>query len=164
VDSTPGRPLDRPHAPCSLGHKTVKLLRLTSLIGFSSAANIVSLVCGTTGSRTPLRESRRCVHLQLSGRAQLISWCLAKPLTVSGWDVVDQCAKPTRLAVSAGSVYYFLCENGTTGRMLAERLHWRPRSDFYGEKGCGYGLCSFAVNTHRTSVDVRSLAEELFRE
>jgi hypothetical protein len=46
--------------------------------------------------------------------------------------------------------------------VLAERLHWKPRSDFYGEKGCGYGFCSFAVKTHFTSMEAGSLARELF--
>lgn len=98
----------------------------------------------------------------LPGRAQLVSWCLGKPLTVSGWDVAEQCAKPTLLAVPAGSVYYFLCESRATAAALAKKLHWQPRSDFYGEKGCGYGLVSFDAQMHRTSPDIRALASELF--
>jgi len=97
----------------------------------------------------------------LPGRAHLISWCIGKILIVSGWDVVDQHAKPTQLAVPAGSVYYFLCENGDVAGQLAERLHWKPRSDFYGEKGCGYGLVSFDVQMHTMSPDVPTLANEL---
>ena len=101
------------------------------------------------------------VCLELPGRAQLISWCLGKPLAISGWDVVEGRAKPTQLAVPAGSVYYFLCENAETGNALAKKMHWQPRSDFYGEKGCGYGLCSFDVKMHATSADVSTLAREL---
>jgi hypothetical protein len=60
--------------------------------------------------------------------------------------------------VPAGSVYYFLCENTATARDLAALLHWRPRSDFYGEKGFGYGFaCS-----QTTSPDVLDLAQSLF--
>ena len=83
---------------------------------------------------------------------------------MSGWDVVEKRAKPTQLAVPAGSVFYFLCENRHTAAALAARLHWHPHSDHYGEKGCGYGLCSFAVETHVTSSDVRALAKELFNQ
>jgi hypothetical protein len=100
----------------------------------------------------------------LPGRAFLVSRCIGKPLVVSGWDVVDQQAKATQIAVPAGAVYYFLCENGQVGRQLAERLHWKPRSDFYGEKGCGYGLVSFDVKMHPTSSDVLTLANELLKD
>jgi len=108
----------------------------------------------------PLPVGRVC--LDLPGRAQLISWCLGKPRTVSGFDIVEGRAKPTLLAVPEGGVYYFLCENRATAAALAQKLHWQPRSDFYGEKGCGYGLCSFAAETHPMSPDVPSLAAELF--
>jgi CRISPR type III-B/RAMP module-associated protein Cmr3 len=101
------------------------------------------------------------VCLELPGRAQLISWCLGKPRVVSGWDMADGCAKPTMLAVPEGGVYYFLCENRATAVELAKKLHWQPRSDFYGEKGCGYGVVSFDVQMHRTSPDVSTLAKEL---
>lgn len=103
------------------------------------------------------------VCLDLPGRALLFSWCLGKSLTVSGWDVVEQRAKPTMLAVPAGSVYYFLCENRETASSLAGKLHWRPRSDYYGEKGCGYGLVSFDVAMHPISVSLEALPKELFR-
>jgi CRISPR type III-B/RAMP module-associated protein Cmr3 len=102
------------------------------------------------------------VCLDLPGRAHLVGWCLGRPQTISGWDVVSECAKSTCLAVPAGSVYYFLCENAETARTLALKLHWKPRSDFYGEKGCGYGLVSFDVMMHRMSVDVQTMSKELF--
>lgn len=104
-----------------------------------------------------LKTGRVC--FDLPGRAHLISWCLGKPRTVSGWDVAEGRAKPTMLAVPEGGVYYFLCENRNTAAALAKKLHWQPRSDFYGEKGCGYGLVSF---DHHTSLDVQTLASELF--
>ena len=80
----------------------------------------------------------------------------------AGWDTVEQCPKPTQLAVPAGSTYYFLCENAATASALATRLHWRPRSDHYGDKGCGYGLCSAAAMHPASSADVRALAAESF--
>lgn len=103
------------------------------------------------------------VCFELPGHAQLVSWCLGKPRIVSGWDVVESRAKPTMLAATEGGVYYFLCENRGTAAALAKKLHWQPRSDFYGEKGCGYGLVSFDVKMHPTSLDVRVLANELFQ-
>jgi len=87
----------------------------------------------------------------LKGRAFLVAWRLGKPLTYSGWDLSAGGAKPTQLAVSAGSVYYFLCEDSDTAEELASLLHWKPRSDFYGEKGCGYGLTSFRAEFHGAS-------------
>lgn len=104
------------------------------------------------------------ICLDLPGRAHLISWCLGKPRTVSGFDVVEGRAKSTLLAVPEGSVYYFLCETRATAAALAKKLHWQPRSDFYGEKGCGYGLVSFDAHTHPTSSDVRKIADELFNQ
>lgn len=108
----------------------------------------------------PLPPGRVC--LALPGRAQLVSWCLGKPRTVSGFDVVEGRAKPTLLAVPEGGVYYFLCENRTTAAALARALHWQPRSDFYGEKGCGYGLVSYDTRMHPASADLGVLAQEVF--
>lgn len=110
-------------------------------------------------------RSRPIGQVCLSGlpaRAHLVSWCLGKPRTVSGFDIVEGRAKPTMLAVPEGSVYWFLCENRATAAALAKKLHWQPRSDFYGEKGCGYGLVSFDAGTHPTSPDVRGLAKSFF--
>jgi CRISPR-associated protein Cmr3 len=98
----------------------------------------------------------------LPGRAHLISWCLGKPRTVSGFDVVEGKAKPTLLAVPERGVYYFLCQNRDTAAALAKKLHWQPRSDFYGEKGCGYGLVSFDVSPHPASANAAALATEVF--
>ncbi|MGC8743933.1 MAG: type III-B CRISPR module-associated Cmr3 family protein [Verrucomicrobiia bacterium] len=104
------------------------------------------------------------VALNITGKCALISWCLGRPLTVSGFDVVDWKAKDTLLAVPAGSVYYFLCENHDAANELANALHWKPRSDYYGEKGCGYGFVSFDVRMHPASGDVTELANQLFKQ
>ena len=109
----------------------------------------------------PLPDGRVC--FDLPGPAALISRCLGKPQTVTGWDALKGEAKPTQLAVPAGSVYYFLCQDTATASALAAKLHWQPRSDHYGEKGCGYGLCSFDVKLHPTSPDIRSLADNLLK-
>jgi CRISPR-associated protein Cmr3 len=109
----------------------------------------------------PLPEGHVC--FDLPGSAKLVSWCLGRPQPITGWDTVAQEAKPTQLAVPAGSVYYFLCQDAATASALAAKLHWQPRSDHYGEKGCGYGLCSFDVSLHPTSPDIRSLADNLLK-
>lgn len=109
----------------------------------------------------PLPTGRVC--LDLPGRAALVSWCLGRPQTVTGWDTLLDQAKPTQLAVPAGSVYYFLCENSATATELAKKLHWQPRSDHYGEKGCGYGLVSHHAKLHPTSPDIRQFADTLFK-
>jgi len=104
------------------------------------------------------------VALELKGKCCLISWCLGRPVTFSGFDVVDWKAKDTLLGVPAGSVYYFLCENSDAAKELARKLHWKPRSDYYGEKGCGYGFVSFDVKMHPTSGSVLDLANQVFKQ
>jgi len=120
---------------------------------------------GKPAGQVRLGASARKPHRgALPGPAHLVSWCLGKPLTVSGWDFVEQRAKPTLLAVPPGSVFYFLCKDRPTAEALSHRLHWQPRSDSFGEKGCGYGFVSFDVRMHPTSPDVQTLAKELFNQ
>lgn len=115
----------------------------------------------TTGSRP---DGRICLQgIPEGGKAHLVGHCVGKMLAVSGWDVVEGRPKPTQLAVPAGSAYHFLCDTAATARALAAALHGRARSDSYGEKGCGLGVCSFAVQMHRTSPDVRALAGLVFK-
>jgi CRISPR-associated protein Cmr3 len=107
-------------------------------------------------------SQRKPERMALPGRAQLVSWCPGKPRTVSGFDVVEGRAKPTLQAVPEGGVYYFLCENQDTAVALGQKLHWQPRSDFYGEKGCGYGFVSFDAQLHPASADINELAKAVF--
>ena len=109
----------------------------------------------------PLPPGRVC--LELPGKATLVSYCLGRPQTVTGWDTLLNQAKPTQLAVPAGSVYFFLCENRATAAELAKKLHWLPRSDHYGEKGCGYGLISHYAQLHPTFPNIRQLADNIFK-
>lgn len=113
----------------------------------------------TSGKRRP--DGEVCLPLT-AGRASLIATCQGKPLAFAGCDVVKGESKPTQLAVPAGSVFYFLCENAATASELGQLLHWRPRSDVFGEKGFGYGLCSFATQLHPTSPDLSTLASRFF--
>lgn len=104
------------------------------------------------------------VCLDLNGEAFLVSWAVGKPIVFSGFDVVEGRAKDTLLGVPAGSVYYFLCKTRNAAVELAKKLHWRPRSDYYGEKGFGYGFVSFDVKLHQTSGDVTEMAENIFKQ
>jgi len=88
--------------------------------------------------------------------ATLVAAIVPKPITVSGWSLgskldESQSAKPTHLAVAAGSVYYFACDTAADARALALALNWhgdsngseirRRRSTLLGEKGFGLGVC-----------------------
>lgn len=70
--------------------------------------------------------------------AKLLAACIGKPQVVGGWD--DQ-PKATHLAVPSGSVYYFKADNEAEATKLAGVLQGRCKSDFFGEKGLGLGVC-----------------------
>lgn len=90
--------------------------------------------------------------------AKLVAAIVNKPLPVTGWalpngtDRPEGGAKSTHLAVPAGSVYYFECEDEPAARALATALNWHGdtlgtaiknrRSTLMGEKGFGLGVCS----------------------
>jgi CRISPR type III-B/RAMP module-associated protein Cmr3 len=149
-----------PPSPSHSGPALLKWVLLTPAI--FSQGSLPGWCVDTCSNRPggPFPVGRVC--FDLPGRACLVSWCLGKPRPVSGWDVVEGRAKPTLLAVPEGSVYYFLCEDGPTAAALAQKLHWQPRSDFYGEKGCGYGVVSFRVGMHQSSAPLEALAGEVF--
>jgi hypothetical protein len=44
--------------------------------------------------------------------------------------------------VPAGCAYYFEAEDESAEEALVRALHRRTRSDFFGEKGMGYGMCA----------------------
>ncbi len=167
IETDPFSDLQQPPSPASDGPCLLKWVLVTPAI---FAHGSLPGWCWNVSDGRPPGEvrlgasKRKAAHESLPGRAQLISWCLDKPRTVSGWDVVEGRAKLTMLAVPEGGIYYFLCENRATAAGLAKKLHWQPRSDFYGEKGCGYGLVSFDVRMQRTSLDIRALANELFNQ
>ena len=72
---------------------------------------------------------------------RLTAICHGKPQAVTGWDLQREQPKPTQLAVPAGSVFYFDCDTPATTEALAVQLHLRTRSDAFGEKGFGLGVC-----------------------
>jgi len=91
-------------------------------------------------------------------RAVLIAHALGRAEPVSGWDTLEQRPKPTQLAVPAGSVYYFACATPGDASRLIALLHDRTRSDFFGEKGCGHGLCA---TPEPMSADLQEVAQPL---
>ena len=66
---------------------------------------------------------------------------------MSGWkldlekDNAGGQPKATKLAVSAGSVYYFECDNETEAIKLIKELHCKVKSTQFGEQGFGLGIC-----------------------
>jgi CRISPR-associated protein Cmr3 len=96
--------------------------------------------------------------------ATLVAACLGKALPVGGWELLHEAdgkvtggGKPSRLAVPAGSVFYFRCDSVEDAQGLANALqgpHGRCRSDFFGEKGLGLGVCGTWAHQDSTSADV----------
>jgi CRISPR type III-B/RAMP module-associated protein Cmr3 len=79
-----------------------------------------------------------------SERCKLVAACIGKAIGFSGWDLQKNEPKGTCLAVPAGSVYIFECESEDEARALINALSYpNRRSDLYGEKGFGIGVCSF---------------------
>lgn len=75
--------------------------------------------------------------------ARLIAARVGTAQPISGWDSRDG-ARPTELAVPAGSCYVFECADAEEASVLAEALNLVPRSDL-GEKGLGLGLSSYVT-------------------
>jgi len=84
--------------------------------------------------------------------AKLVAACVGKPQVVGGWDVLHESkdkegnikyggGKATHLAVPSGSVYYFRADCPEEATKLAGVLQGRCKSDFFGEKGLGLGVC-----------------------
>ena len=108
--------------------------------------------------------------------AHLVAALVGKPIPVTGYAIgtpdaesqisdfksqisnlkfqITSGAKPTHLAVAAGSVYYFECDSPTAAQSLAAALNWHGseisnlksqisnrRSTLFGEKGFGLGVC-----------------------
>jgi len=96
-------------------------------------------------------------------RAKLVAACVPKPIVITGWTEALHLAadhedrrksgpRETKLAVPAGSVYYFEAENEEEAKKLAKALNWHGsnpesttiqnrRSTLMGEKGFGLGVC-----------------------
>lgn len=111
-------------------------------------------------------ERKRRRNLNYGGRgydshpdipATLVAAMVGKPITVTGYALLHKeaetqgGAKPTHLAVPAGSIYYFTCKSEADAQRLAAALNWHDeadpstirnrRSTLFGEKGFGLGVC-----------------------
>jgi CRISPR-associated protein Cmr3 len=92
--------------------------------------------------------------------ARLVAALTGKPIPVTGYALPNSAdpdrqeggAKPTHLAVPAGSVYYFETDCPESAEKLATALNWHGsdalphtvinrRSTLFGEKGFGLGVC-----------------------
>lgn len=93
--------------------------------------------------------------------ARLAAAIVPKPQFITGWALADGGeagqaasggAKSTHLAVPAGAVYYFECDDESAAIALATALNWHGddtagtaiknrRSTLMGEKGFGLGVC-----------------------
>ena len=76
----------------------------------------------------------------INGR--LIAARIPGAIEISGWSL-EYGEKPTQLAVPAGAVYYFECDNEADAQKLAGALNFpNRRSTLFGEKGFGLGVCA----------------------
>jgi CRISPR-associated protein Cmr3 len=131
-----------------------------------------SWICPDTGRvllQTLCKEERReRRRLNYAGKgyasepnihARLVAALTGKPVPVTGYALPnsndpgrpDGGAKPTHLAVPAGSVYYFEADSPEAAQKLAAALNWHGegdpttirnrRSTLFGEKGFGLGVC-----------------------
>ena len=71
---------------------------------------------------------------------KLITAAVGKPVTVGGWDMAKGRAKPTYLAVPAGSVYYFELSDKNRIDDLISAFHYQNVSDKRSEEGFGLVL------------------------
>lgn len=119
----------------------------------------------TGGTARQDREGREAWRKRIAALpeipAKLVAAIVGKPHPVTGWalpngtDREQGGAKSTHLAVPAGSLYYFECENEDAAQKLAAALNWHGaseisdlksqirnrRSTLMGEKGFGLGVC-----------------------
>jgi len=125
------------------------------------------LLRAPTDPRDLKKESRETYRARIRGKdpisARLVAALIGKVVPVTGWSLGTPDAqsdtharkagaKPTHLAVPAGSVYYFACDTAGAAAQLAEALNWHGkdpqpttirnrRSTLLGEKGFGLGVC-----------------------
>ena len=77
----------------------------------------------------------------------LVTACIPKPIPCSGWSVHGGKqetfgARPTRMCVPAGAVYYFEVPDDQDPMTLVNFLNGTVKSDIAAEQGFGFGLCS----------------------
>ena len=93
-------------------------------------------------------ESRADWRLRFteSLKARLIAVRMEKSQVISGWNLRKAGPRPTRLAVPAGMVYWFKADTPADAAALCAALQGRFKSNYYGEKGFGLGICKVFEN------------------
>lgn len=84
---------------------------------------------------------KRCHRNGNAINAKLVAARVDKPQPLSGWSLANGRPRATRLAVPAGTSYYFRADSHEDARALVKTLQGHCKSDWYGEKGFGLGVC-----------------------
>lgn len=98
-------------------------------------------------TRKAWREAMKARQDDLRIGARLVAARVPKPVVASGWKLAKEAdhaggkAKPTRLLVPAGSVYYFECDDADQAASLVRELHLQVKSQRLGNQGFGLGVC-----------------------
>lgn len=71
----------------------------------------------------------------------LVAAAVGKPVSVGGWDVLNQQPKPMRRAIPAGSVFLFKAESEEKANEIAEKLHGESLCNPGEDQKNGFGLC-----------------------
>lgn len=72
---------------------------------------------------------------KLGIQARLVAACVGKPVSIGGYDMVNNKPKPMLKAVPAGSVYYY--ESEEAPETILEKIHGKSISDVMQEQGYG---------------------------
>lgn len=84
-------------------------------------------------------NGRVCIKGEYKGVAvELVAAAIGRYQTIGGWDIAYNRQKPTRRAVSAGSVYYFKTQ--ANPEQILENFHWQNLADDEKDAQIGYGL------------------------
>lgn len=68
-------------------------------------------------------------------KANMVAACVGKPVSIGGYDLVNNKPKPMLKAVPAGSVYYY--ESDDSPKVIMEKIHAKSVSDYLPEQGFG---------------------------
>lgn len=104
---------------------------------------------------------KRCHTAGNTINAKLVAARVDKPLPISGWSLrlADSVGltkggpRASRLAVPAGSVYYFRADSEEDARALVGSLQGHCKSNYYGEKGFGFGVCAPVIEENIKEIE-----------
>ena len=93
------------------------------------------------------KEWREAINKSEKIKGKLVAARIPKPIYFSGWkldidkDNAGGIPKATQMAVPAGAVYYFECDDENDAEKLCKELHGNIKSTHYGNHGFGLGIC-----------------------